>query len=154
MERNGKTTNLYDLALLEGKLLYSSIRVRRHWQGVIVKHGHKDSGQVLWLRLIVVWRPPVTSSITIWNTGEGKLLLHTETKGHLKPKSGWENDIQYAAIWLYYVPFLPKVRLHIKTYHKLIKMLITLDTYACSLWSGAQHTSGIIHKHTENRRMQ
>lgn len=86
MERNGKTTNLYDLALLEGKLLYSSIGVRRHWQGVVVKHGHKDSGQVLWLWLIVVWRPPVTSSITIWNTGEGKLLLHTETKGQLKPK--------------------------------------------------------------------
>ncbi len=79
-------SNLYDLALLEGKLLYSSIGVRRHWQRVVVKHGHKDSGQVLWLWLIVVWRPPVPFSITIWNTGEGKFLLHTETKGHLKPK--------------------------------------------------------------------
>lgn len=55
----GSGKHLDDLALFEGQLLVSSIRVGGHGQRVVVKQGHKYTRQVLWLRLLVVhWRPP------------------------------------------------------------------------------------------------
>lgn len=55
--------HLDDLAFLERQLLISSVGIRRHGQGVIVKESHKHTGHLLRLGLLVVIRgatsPPV-----------------------------------------------------------------------------------------------
>lgn len=49
-----ESTNLDDLAFLERQLLISSVGIRRHGHGVIVKESHKHSGHLLRLQVVVV----------------------------------------------------------------------------------------------------
>lgn len=58
-----------DLALFEGQLLISCIRVGGHGQRVVVKEGHKDPEGLLGLRLIVVrWGAAIPVPVAILNT--------------------------------------------------------------------------------------
>ena len=64
--------HLDDLPFFKGKLLFRSIWVWGHGEGVVVKKSHKDPGWELfrprvrlWL-FIEVWRKPVPPTVLIW----------------------------------------------------------------------------------------
>lgn len=68
------SVHLDDLAFLERQLLISSIGVGRHWHGVVIKESHKHTGQLLWLRFVVVVQgaasPPLPApAVAIWKRG-------------------------------------------------------------------------------------
>lgn len=70
--------HLDDLSFLKGKLFFSSIWIRGHGEGVIVKQRHKDPGRELFgtwvsLRLFIeVWRKAVPLAVLVWEQGGTK----------------------------------------------------------------------------------
>lgn len=76
---------LDDLSFFEGKLLFCSIRIWGHGEGVVVKQSHKDAGRELlgtrvsFRFVIEVWRKAVSPGVLIWS------MQGTEHGGYVTP---------------------------------------------------------------------
>lgn len=97
-----ESTNLDDLAFLERQLLISSVGIRRHGHGVIVKESHKHSGQLLRLQVVVVVLGAPSPSVpvptgAIWNIEEASAATASLVQSTLAIKAPRAQDVSLRA---------------------------------------------------------
>lgn len=97
-----ESTNLDDLAFLERQLLISSVGIRRHGHGVIVKESHKHSGHLLRLQVVVVVLGAPSPSVpvptgAIWNIEEASAATTSLVPTTLAIKAPRAQDVSLRA---------------------------------------------------------